>query len=60
MPIAIKEIRVNTVIEKKIAQVTDISDEVYQKMKGEIIRELSSVQHAMTQHTYTNVKKNER
>ena len=59
MPIAIKEIKVNTVIEKKVVQVTDISDDVYLKMKAEIIRELSE-QGIASRHSGTNVKKNER
>lgn len=59
MPIAIKEIRVNTVIEKKVVQVTEISDDAYKKIKEEIVRELS-VRGTATQQVNTSVKKNER
>lgn len=59
MPITIKEIKVNTVIEKKVVQVTDISEDVYLKMKTDIIRELSEKGIVFRQGG-ANVKKNER
>ena len=59
MTVIIKEIRVNTVIEKKVVQATEVSDDVYKKMKEEIIRELST-QGTSSREPYTSVKKNER
>lgn len=59
MTLIIKEIRVNTVIEKKVVQATEVSDEVYKKMKEDIIRELS-VQSTVSRETNANVRKNER
>lgn len=41
MPIVIKEIHVNTVVEKKIVGKTEISEQVYRRIKEEIMRELS-------------------
>lgn len=58
MAIIIKEIRVNTVIEKKVVQSTDISDGVYNKIKEEVIRELSRGNRF--QDSKTGIKKNER
>lgn len=40
MPIVIKEIRVNTVVEKKIITHQEISEEIYHKIKNEILEEL--------------------
>lgn len=59
MTVTIKEIRVNTVIEKKVVQATEVSDDVYKKMKEEIISELS-VQNTSSREPHTSVKKNER
>ncbi|MDU1891989.1 MAG: hypothetical protein E6767_14980 [Dysgonomonas sp.] len=41
MPIVIKEIHINTTVEKKVIQKTEIPEHVYQEIKEEIIRELS-------------------
>ncbi|SEH86388.1 Hypothetical protein PYTT_1293 [Akkermansia glycaniphila] len=41
MAIVIKEIRVNTVVEKKIVGKTEISDQLYRRLKEDVIRELS-------------------
>lgn len=59
MPVSIKEIHVNTVIEKKVVQITDISDRVYMRIKEDIIHDLS-VQESTFSKTNTEVKKNER
>ena len=40
MPIVIKEIRVNTVVEKKVITHQEISEEIYHKIKNEILEEL--------------------
>lgn len=42
MPIVIKEIRVNTVVEKKFITHQEISEEIYHKIKNEILEELES------------------
>lgn len=44
MPIVIKEIHVNTVIEKKVIIPDTISGSVYDKLKEEIVEELSEKQ----------------
>lgn len=59
MAVTIKEIQVNTVIEKKVVQTTDISDCVYKKIKEEVIRNLSIHVNVPAQ-TKTEIKKNER
>lgn len=56
MAIIIKEIHVDTVVEKKMVQATDIDEQVYRKMKEEILRELSGRQ----QKTVAETKKKER
>ncbi len=42
MPIVIKEIRVNTMVEKQVITHQEISEEVYLKIKNEILEELES------------------
>lgn len=54
MAIVIKEIHVLTVVESKVVQTTEISDEVLDKMKEDIILELQG------QHQDSGRKKNER
>lgn len=56
MPIIIKEIHVNTVVEKRVILPADISESLYQKLKNEIVQELTEQQ---TQQT-TERKKKER
>lgn len=41
MAIIIKEIHVNTLVEKKVVRTTDIDEEVFRKIKEELLRELS-------------------
>lgn len=41
MPIVIKEITVSTTVEKKMILPAEISDSVYEKLKEEIIEELT-------------------
>ena len=41
MAIVIKEIRVNTVVEKKVVETSDIFEHLYRRIKEEIVRELS-------------------
>ncbi len=41
MPIVIKEIRVNTVVEKKVLLSEEVSEQVYARLKEEIVEELS-------------------
>lgn len=59
MSIVIKEIQINTVIEKKVVQTTDISDCVYKKIKEEVVRYLSE-QGQTGLPLNTGIKKNER
>lgn len=42
MAIIIKEIRVNTVVEKIVVQCTDIPNSVFEEIKEKVVRELSS------------------
>lgn len=44
MPVVIKEIHVNTVIEKKVIVPDKISGSVYDKLKEDIVEELSEKQ----------------
>jgi len=41
MPIVIKEIRVNTVVEKKVAPPDEISEQVCLRLREQILEELS-------------------
>lgn len=41
MPIVIKEIQVNTVVEKKIILPDEVSEQVYLRLKEQIVEELS-------------------
>ncbi|MEG1564520.1 MAG: hypothetical protein RR365_12470 [Bacteroides sp.] len=41
MPIVIKEIHVNTVVEKKIILPNEVSEQVYLRLKEQIVEELS-------------------
>lgn len=41
MPIVIKEIRVNTVVEKKVLLPDEMSEQVYIQLKERIVEELS-------------------
>lgn len=41
MTIVIKEIRVNTVVEKKVVQSYDIPEYVYEQIKEKVVMELS-------------------
>ncbi len=58
MAIVIKEMQVNTVIEKKIIQRTDIADSVYQTLKTEIISEVLQQQQVL--EPGTSKRRNER
>lgn len=44
MAIVIKEIRVLTVVEKKVVQTTDISGDILEKIKENVVLELQSQQ----------------
>lgn len=41
MPIVIKEIRVNTVVEKKVLLPDEVSEQIYIRLKERIVEELS-------------------
>ena len=41
MPVVIKEIRVRTVIEKKIVTATEVSDEIVRKIESRVLDRLS-------------------
>ena len=41
MPVVIKEIRVNTVVEKKVVLPEEVSGQVYTRLREQIIEELS-------------------
>lgn len=51
MPIVIKEIRVNTVIEKKVILPDEISGQAYLRLKEQIMEEL------LQQNTYSHSEK---
>lgn len=51
MPIVIKEIRVNTVIEKKVILPDEMSGQVYLRLKEQIMEEL------LQQNTYSHSEK---
>ena len=40
MPIVIKEIRVSTVVEKRIVREHEISEDVYKRIKEDVLEEL--------------------
>ena len=55
MAIVIKEIRVNTVVEKKVVETSDLFEHLYRRIKEEIVRELS-----LSSQTIVEKRKNER
>ncbi len=56
MPIVIKEIRVSTIVEKKIIQPPDVSAELLSKIKDEVVAELKHV----SEESLTSKRKNDR
>lgn len=44
MAIIIKEIRVNTIVEKRVIQDYEISEDVYKRIKSEVLARLSKPQ----------------
>ncbi|MDD3038144.1 hypothetical protein [Bacteroides sp.] len=44
MAIVIKEIHVQTVVEKKMIEVTDVSERLLQKIKQDVVSELRNLQ----------------
>ena len=41
MTLVVKEIQINTVIEKKVVQTTDLSDSIYRKIEEEVARRVT-------------------
>lgn len=58
MAIIIKEIHVDTIVEKKVVQATEIDEQVYRRIKEEVLRDLSGQQQQ--QMSAAGTKKNER
>lgn len=54
MPIVIKEIRVNTVIEKKIISRQELSDDILRTIKNEVLEELEERQENHLQEKKRN------
>lgn len=59
MALIVKEIRVNTTIEKKVVEVSEISDTIYRKIEEGVIRKISQNSSGYTPKT-SGRKKNER
>ena len=54
MPIVIKEIRVNTVVEKKIISRQELSDDILRTIKDEVLEELGERQESHLQEKKRN------
>jgi len=48
MPIVIKEIHVNTVVEKRVVMPEAVSPEIYRRLKEELLAELSASHPSVT------------
>lgn len=59
MALTIKEIQINTVIEKKVIQDTEISEAIYRRIENNVIRKIS---HRLLgqQQPVADLKKKER
>lgn len=59
MALIVKEIRVNTTIEKKVVEVSDISDTIYRKIEEGVVQKISQNGNGYTPKI-SGRKKNER
>lgn len=54
MPIVIKEIRVNTVVEKRIVREQEISEDIYKRIKEDVLEELEEQRESNQQKKRRN------